>query len=174
MPTTAGAQRQRGFTLLEVLVVLVLIGIITTFAVLAIHTPDPQERITREARRMQALITLAAQQAVLRSKNMGLTIGANHYGFLEQVDGRWKALNDPVLRERTLPKDIDLRLRTESDPTSTTLGKSSGTAPQVLLLASGEMTPFELQFSADNGKNYCQLTGQAMGALKLTTLGSTP
>ena len=62
---TGISTRADGFTLLEVMVTLVLIGIITTFAVLAVPGGS-DDRADQELRRLRALIELNHQQALLR------------------------------------------------------------------------------------------------------------
>ena len=52
-----------GFTLLELMVVLVLIGIILTFAVLSLRGDKLAEEMERESRRLATLVSLANDEA---------------------------------------------------------------------------------------------------------------
>ena len=54
----------RGFTLLEIMVVMVLIGILSSLAVLSIGG-GPRDRLAEEGRRLAALVELHQQEAIL-------------------------------------------------------------------------------------------------------------
>src|SRR5699024_337924 len=54
----------RGFTLIEVLVVVLIIGIVLSFVSLSINTNSAAERLDREARRLAALARTAATDAI--------------------------------------------------------------------------------------------------------------
>ena len=61
---TAARRWSAGFTLMEVMVVLVLIGIITSFAVLSVGGRTGQ-RLAEEGQRLIALVELHQQEAIL-------------------------------------------------------------------------------------------------------------
>lgn len=102
-----------GFTLLEVLVVVFLIGIVLTLAVLSVgHNED---RILKdEARRLAALLELARQESIVESLEMALAIDDRAYSF-QMFDGRdWLPIgDDPILRPRELPDEMELKVEIE-------------------------------------------------------------
>ena len=57
----------RGFTLLELMVVVIIIGLITTLAVISLGD-NAAQRLDKEAYRFASLIRLAADEAVLQGK----------------------------------------------------------------------------------------------------------
>jgi len=96
------------------LVVIVIGGILFTYATLAIRGHNPQEKLQTEAKRFQQLIQLAQQEAILRGENYGLEVTLNSYRFLHLKNQLWVAIsNDHLLRRRKLPQKMELELRLE-------------------------------------------------------------
>jgi general secretion pathway protein H len=172
----AAARRRRasGFTLLEVLVVVVIIGIITSMAVISVNVLGGDHEMQQEAERLQAILIQAREDALLQSRDLGLRIDETSFEFLE-YDGRterWRpVLGDPLLRERTMPPGLRLRLRledrdvqlkprqpaTERDPIY----------PHVILQASGELVPFDVFFSRDGTDEQRRVSGTVEGRIEL-------
>ncbi len=57
-----------GFTLLELLVVLVIIGIVSSFAVLSTGLATHDKPLDKEAQRLLALMQMAGEEAVLKTQ----------------------------------------------------------------------------------------------------------
>jgi general secretion pathway protein H len=158
---------QRGFTLLELMVVIVIIGVILTFAGLSTGGDSRAEQMQREATRLMALIDMASEQAILRSEQLAIRFGDEDYEFMLLQEGKWAALQDDgPLRARELPKGIELRLELEENPPPG-LKAEDAEAPQVFLLSSGEMTPFTLTFSAPESEQRYVVKASLLGRLEL-------
>ena len=158
---------QRGFTLLELMVVIVIIGVILTFAGLSTGGDSRAEQMQREATRLMALIDMASEQAILRSEQLAIRFGDEDYEFMLLQEGKWAALQDDgLLRARVLPKGIELRLELEENPPPG-LQAEDTEAPQVFLLSSGEMTPFTLTFSAPESEQRYVVKASLLGRLEL-------
>jgi len=146
--------RSAGFTLLELMVVLVLIGIIFSFAVLSLRGTDISDLMEQETRRLATLLELAGDEAILRGEELAVNFTEDGYEFLVLQDNSWQPSGDDVLlKAYTLPADIELRLEVEDDlPQLNGLtgqededseeDEEEELAPQVFILSSGEMTPF--------------------------------
>ena len=89
-----GSARARAFTLLEVLAVMVIVGIVLTFATLAVDTDSRAREMEREAQRLLALLQLAGEEAVLRSEQLALRVGETNYEFMILHDNEWVPLPD--------------------------------------------------------------------------------
>jgi len=158
---------QRGFTLLELMVVLVIIGVLLTFVGLSTGGDSRAEQMQREATRLIALIDMASEQAVLRSEQLAIRFGDEDYEFMLLQSGKWAALQDDgPLRGRELPKGMELRLELEENPPPG-LQAEDAEAPQVFLLSSGEMTPFTLTFSAPESEQRYVVKASLLGRLEL-------
>lgn len=145
-----------GFTLLELLVVLIIISIIFTFSVLSIRGSSPEELIHKEARRLNQLTQLAMEEAVLKNTEYGLEFSSTGYQFLLYTGEQWQTLDsDRQFRKRLLPQDMEIELSVEEvniitenesqNSTDEDVSEVKELKPQVFLLSSEEITP---EFSA--------------------------
>ena len=160
----------RGFTLLEILVVIVIIGVMATLAVLSIGNRTLDDRMAVEARRLQELLVLAGDEAVLQGLELGFIQTPEGYAFLTLKDGKWTALEDAgPLRSRALAEPFYLQLQIDGrrvTPVDTGDEKTE-LKPQVVLLSSGDATEFVLDLRAQQFVPYYRLQGDVLGRLKL-------
>jgi general secretion pathway protein H len=97
--------KARGFTLVEILVVIVILGIVAGLAV-ALVDPDERDVSAREARRFAGALEYAAQRAQWRSEMLGVSADGRtlRYWRRDAANDRWLAVDDDdVLRAHPLP-----------------------------------------------------------------------
>ena len=162
-----------GFTLLELLVVVVIIGVLASFALLSIGNRALDDRHDLEARRLHELMLLAADEAVIQGVELGFLQTPDGYAFLALKDEKWLPLEGVgALRARTLAEPLYLRLTVEGRAVPPPAAddrrdEDEELEPQVLLLSSGEATAFSVDLGAREHAAHYLLQGDAMGRLKL-------
>lgn len=136
-----------GFTLLELMVVLVIIAVVFSVAVLAMPTRAPTSALQEEGERLVTLLRMAEEEAIVRSAPFGIGFDLQGYRFFMQRNGSWAELgeNGGAFRPRAVPEDIEYTLFVEGVETVLE-ARDQVERPQVFILASGEYLPaFELE-----------------------------
>ncbi len=166
-PDLRKPRHSAGFTLLELMVVLVLIGIIFSFAVLSLKRDAWAESMQMESRRLTALLQLARDEAILTGTDVAVRFTEEDYEFMSMREGQWTAVkDDPILRQRALPSGMYLELELEGNPPDDEMSREKRKKlPQVFLLSSGEITPFTLTFRAPETEKVIVYTATLVGDL---------
>lgn len=74
-------QHHRGFTLIEIMVVVTIIGIMTGLIAINVITQDPQKELNKEAMRFRALIEMAQEEALFSQQEIGVIVTEQGYKF---------------------------------------------------------------------------------------------
>ena len=106
--------RNHGFTLIEMLVVVVIIGILASTVVLGFVGSDREQNLRTEAERLAALIEMARSEAVQRNEEWGVSINANGYRFLvfSPLNRSWVEQKSRPFHPRTTP-DMTLSVKVD-------------------------------------------------------------
>ena len=122
-PTTA-----RGFTLLELLVVMVIAGIILGMVSFK-AMPDDKQVLQQDVQRIALLLQLARDEAIVRNRPVAFEADANRYRFLVREKQVWQMLQqDDLLRERNFKRG-PVSLAMTPIPTTTPLRVIFGREP---------------------------------------------
>lgn len=166
---SASRGRRYGFTLFELLVVMLILGLVAGFAVLAVGS-SPARQMEQEARRLVELAGLARDESLLTGEMRALGFSRNGYAFLQQVfldDERltWVPLERPPLEPRSVERlGLELRLRQQGRVVPL---DDRADRPQVLFNGAGELTPFDLELRpAGAARAALRVTGQRDGRLQ--------
>lgn len=160
-----------GFTLIEILVVLVIAGVLVGALVIAAGGSGPRQ-LENAARRAQSLIAVACERAVIGGRDIGFAPveGGLRFGYFES-DG-WHELPDrpdDELRPRPLGEGIALEAEQEGETLE--LAIDAPQRPPFACLASGELTPFTLRFARPGVTDTWRLEGKLDGTLELELAG---
>ena len=142
-PPQATRAPARGFTLVELLVVLVIIGITLGLASLK-AMPSPRQDLQEEAQRLALLLQLARDEAIVRNRLVAFEANGERYRFMVRGDTGWEPVTrDDLLRERSF-KNAPLQLVLEpagasgsSDVLRITFGREPVDKPFLLTMATG-------------------------------------
>lgn len=165
------ARRSSGFTLLELLIVVVLIGILASFAVLSLPSTSTADRQREEARRLLGRMELAQEEAILQARSVGLLAGRDAYYFVQFDGEEWFGFADShPLSRHELPDDIALEVRIEDEEIALAQGRDdeeededdaedARQSPQILFLAGGEVVPtYAIHVLGDDTDREYQIT----------------
>jgi general secretion pathway protein H len=94
-----------GFTVIELLVVIVILGIVAGMVTLSV-APSEQRRLTEELDRLAALFRLAHDEARISGRAITWQAGADGYRFVVSDDERDASEPDDPLRPRTWPFEV--------------------------------------------------------------------
>lgn len=152
MPTSAtgisGSSRAGGFTLVEILVVVVIVAVMAVGALLSLGVVGDDRGVRNESERLFGLMGYAREQAEIQNREYGLRIFDGGYEFvtLDRLVSppQWiRVRDDDALRSRTLPEDLTLSVRIEGRPIVLPKKPDPGVkkievlTPQAQLLSSG-------------------------------------
>jgi len=157
---------ERGFTLIEVMLVIVLIGVMVSAVQFSFSSSKPEQLLQQNSARFAGIFDVAAEYGMLNNIELGLYIDENSYQFLGYDGVRWSPIADnPIFEAYALPEGIEVVLQLddlpieegllfdpillndeEEDESFTEKEEEKKTIPQVYILSGGDITPFSLTF----------------------------
>jgi type II secretion system protein H len=110
------ARAQRGFTLIEIMVVVVIIGILVIGAILSLGATGKDSGLEQERDRLAALIAYGRERGAMLTLEYGIRCGQHGYrfAFYDNRLMQWTPESvDDTLRLRRLPAGLQFRLLIE-------------------------------------------------------------
>lgn len=105
-----------GFTLIEILVVLIIIGFLSA-AMVMYGSDTRRDKAKEEAERLLATLQLALEESQLYGVEMGLAVSEDRYRFVHYDQDRWQVINDDrAYQTHSLPEGFELYLEIEGFP----------------------------------------------------------
>jgi general secretion pathway protein H len=158
--------RNAGYTLIEILVVLFILGIVTSVALLSINQND-NKQMESFANEVTQLMTLAEEQAMLEPKVLGLSMGEHTFQFASLQSGKngkknsWLPMQDVILGKHTIPRNMQMGVALGNGSLKT--DQHDSFAPQIIISMNGGITPFAIYVGKKGQKPRYVITGDGDG-----------
>ena len=165
---TNTAEKKNGFTLIEVMVVIVLIGLMASLVKFNFSGNNPADKLKHESARFAAIFEVAADYGMLNNVELGLIVKKDSYQFVGYDGTQWTEIPDQDWQAHvTMSEEIELSLELDDLPIDEPLLFDADTfkekdeddftlmskeerekkiIPQVYILSGGDLTPFSVTF----------------------------
>mgnify|MGYP000648672254 CR=1 FL=1 len=157
-----------GFTLIEVMLVILLIGVFMSIVSFNPFSNRPEDQLEAASARFTGIFNIAAEYGLLNNLELGLVIEDNSYEFVVYEDEQWTEITEQeALVLHSMPEGIEISLELDDLPVDDQNMLSNASlfqdeddfrseddedeekkiVPQVLLLSGGDFTSFRVIFS---------------------------
>jgi len=157
-----GTRRQTGFTLIEILVVMVLVALLAGVVAFSIGQGNERRELANEAKRFHAVLRMAADEAIYQNIEIGVGLDEKGYEFLgyDEEERAWTSMPQDFMRARDFPDWVLVEFNREEQAAQlpvkedNELGEEKRRVPEFVLFSSGESTPFRIQLSVKGDQDY--------------------
>jgi general secretion pathway protein H len=167
--------RCHGFTLLELMVVLVLMGIILSMMTISVGDGGKYRELEEEAQRLKTLISMARDEVIMGSREWRIAFREDGYQFEDKQGTKkqvWVPINNKIFRPRDLPGyRLSISIEDQAYPSDEEETEEQKPEEDVIglvsLYYSGEMMAFELIMEQEDGEDKFTLKANPFGELEL-------
>ncbi|MBU2709946.1 type II secretion system minor pseudopilin GspH [Zooshikella harenae] len=173
----------KGFTLVEILVVIVIIGTLVGITVVSpLMSDGGQKALQDESRRLQQLFQLAADHALLKGVELGFKSDGRRYEWFQfnEDENAWQPMEEGHFQQYEIPEGLTLDVKPEEDPflnrkSTTTKGKSKQkkdkgkVTPDIVVYSDSQVTPFRMTLSDDSSKTPYYLVSDGFNGIEVKT-----
>jgi general secretion pathway protein H len=150
----------KGFTLIEILVVILIVGISASIAVLAFGDFGSGRKAEVAAEQFQSYVKMVQQRAILETNTLGININQNSYQTYRFQNLKWQPMpKKSIFHSQKFPNKVIVTLQSSI--------KNQTFEPDIVINPSGDMTPFRLYFGNAANPKIITLIGQHDGDLIL-------
>lgn len=180
----SATHRQYGFTLIEILVVVIIVATISGIALMSIGLIGDDRELDTERKRLATLIEVAQDEAMMQGREFGLELMTSTYRFVEfdPFTAQWSEIEgDDLFRQRQLPAGMEFELYVEDkrvllendpkeleDPDDSDMSQAADSyVPHVFVFSSGESTAYEIRVRRPGNDQELRLRGNVLGEIEL-------
>lgn len=158
--------------------VLVVVGIMVSLAVLSFGVLGRDRQSEDESRRFWTVLQQAREEGEMQVEDLGIFISSTAYEYL-RFDPRkdeWQPIEgDELFAQRELPEGLRFRLRLESRevvlkpglPQRGDKDENKRNPPHIMVLSSGDVSPFELEIEREGQPALWRVTALADNNLRV-------
>ena len=183
---------QKGFTLVEVLIALMIAALMISVATIALNDNEAAQLKTK-ARQVYGLLQVAQEESIIRGIELGVRVESDGYSFMLYNGGKWQPLEDHrLLKDIELEEPIRVAVNLEgqealleneepeeeegsgrgskgSTSDSEDEEKKKANTPQIYMLSSGEMNEFVLTIGLDRDEPiFYRIRGNYVGEIEFS------
>jgi general secretion pathway protein H len=174
--------RSYGFTLIELMVVVFIIGLITSAAIITFGGDRRDSELDKEAERIDALLEYVREQAELQTRDYGIRISDRAYSFVvfDVLQNEWRTNDDDdALREREFPEGMvpsvvlegrRIVLNVKKDDKKKGIDEFK---PQIMIFANGDLSSFEISLQREGGSDKARIYTDEQTNILLMLPGDT-
>jgi general secretion pathway protein H len=127
---------ERGFTLTELMVVLVILGMLASAVVFVM--PDPRGRLIDEGEAFAARAHAAQEAAIVEMSDTAMWVSPTGYGFARHDGEAWISMSRPPFEDREWAEDVEV-----------TIAPTSGARTRIIFDATGLNDPLDVTLARD-------------------------
>jgi general secretion pathway protein H len=157
---------QRGFTLWELLIVVAIVAITLSMMQFSMGLGDENRELKRVGKDLGKLFHLLNQEAVFESRNYAISVQENGFIVLEYDGGAWTPAGDSFFTRIKMAESQISELLIEDLVVD--ISEKEQPDPHILILSSGEMTPFEWRIQDKFSQFRIVLQGNLVGGILMT------
>lgn len=169
----------RGFTLLEVMLVALLMGLVAGAVTLSMGSVQGDRELDHQTTRFRVALQQAQERAVMEGRLLGLRVEQDGWQFMVRTgkERKWQAIGDDRLLSRhTLPEGMATTLevdgfgwQSDRDEAAEQQRDEQKRSPQVLIFPGNELTPFTLELTREQegSTSHRRLMGDEFGKVTL-------
>ncbi|CAA0087228.1 Putative type II secretion system protein H [Zhongshania aliphaticivorans] len=155
-------RNNRGFSLLELMVVIFIVGLLSGVAALTLPSKDGGALLQEQRYKLLGHLRSARAEAVFSGRSLGLAWAQQKGRFYVLTAQGWQVIQQGVLAK---PLVLDERvsslitlngepIKNEDNDISSSEDKAQAeTTPQLMFLGDGQISPFEWHLSADGAES---------------------
>jgi general secretion pathway protein H len=166
----------RGFSLIEIMVVIAIIGLITAVVMIKFTGSSRDTELDQEAERLDALFDYVREQAELQTRDFGFRASDRGYSFVvfDVLANQWRPVEeDDALRDRELPEGLEPHMVVEGRSIVLDREKKDlkDFQPQILIFANGDLSSFELSLQREGAEQSARLYTDEQSDIRLLLPG---
>ena len=175
-PVRAVTVRARGFSLIEIMVVITVIGLITAVVMIKFAGNNRDTGLDQEAERLSALFDYVREQAELQTRDFGFRANDRGYSFVvfDVIANQWRPVEeDDALRDRELPGGLEPHVVVEGRSIVLEREKKDlkDFQPQILIFANGDLSSFEISLQREGAEQSARLYTDEQSDIRLLLPG---